>query len=247
MAFLTARVASALLGLSAIPADVADAGAVVALGALDTVAGHVADTTASVASLLSATEVAVAGSGASVRAGARHVAGLAALVACRGGAGRTSVAHGRGVGAVAGDVADLVALVAALRLGLASAVAGDVSLLTAVVAGRGASLGAASRLVAESTTVEASTSAGHFVFRLVSGGRRPPFRVIRRNLLASEVGDGQRHDGRGGSCRRRPCENSSRKRRGAQEGGHCVERGFFGWDRQWRSGGRRIMRREKDR
>ena len=163
--FLTALVASTFLGLGAIPADVTDAIAVVALGALNTVARHVAYASTSVASpcrVSSTSKRAVAlGRTATLGAVACHMAALSTAVASasrsRGGLLRA------GAGAVAGDVTGLVTLVAGLGLGLASAVTGDMAFFTAVVAGRSSGFGAVCRLVTESTAVEASTSTRHIV------------------------------------------------------------------------------------
>ena len=87
--FSIAAAAPTVLGLTAIPADMSNTVAVVALGALDTVARHVAYTSASIASprlvaVVSTTERAVA-SGlprlTGLGAVTRHVAGLSAGVA----------------------------------------------------------------------------------------------------------------------------------------------------------------------
>jgi len=125
VAFGAAGIASALLGLGAIAANVAGARAVIALGALHTVAGQMAYTTARVAGLLGSTtttaERAVRSSSrGSLRARTGDVPNLSALVAL--GARRSaavapssssSAAAGcSSLGAVAGDMALLAALVA---------------------------------------------------------------------------------------------------------------------------------------
>jgi len=189
MALGTARVARPFLGLRAVPRDVATLVAVVALGALHAVTREMTDASAGVAGLapsstervvtsISIAESATASSAkasSSSRLGARtrDVPDLAALVAfrpARARSGSHSVAKGttasttrlgRRVGAVAGDVTLLPALVAGLRLLLVRAVAGEMALLAAVVASRGTGLRALRSKMAEAATVKASTS-GHF-------------------------------------------------------------------------------------
>jgi len=76
--------------------------------------------------------------------------------------------EGARFGAISGDVAGTVAFVARLGFGFLRAVLGDMAFSSAVVAGRSSSFRAVGGLVAESTAVEASTSARHF-YLLVKG------------------------------------------------------------------------------
>jgi hypothetical protein len=182
----TAGITCTLLRLWAVPTDVTDTGAVVALAALHAVARQVTDATTGVTRFLrraAVVERTVATSAAATttrRLGAlaSDVTDLAATVALR--AGGSSTAGGvivavtaraeramakAGVigifGAVAGDMALLATLVAGLGLGLERAITRDVTISTAVVAGGGALLGAVCRLVAKASTVKTSARASH--------------------------------------------------------------------------------------
>ncbi|KAI8060589.1 hypothetical protein BC940DRAFT_311689 [Gongronella butleri] len=139
-----------LLLVLALAGDVAVLTAVVALDAAGALAAQVASLTTVVAGATTAARV-----GAALGAVARHVAGLATVVA-----GRAVV--GRGIGAVAGEMAGLVALEAKLLSGGSSAVFADVALLLAVVADRLGAL-ALDGLVTRFTTLVAGTER-HFYF-----------------------------------------------------------------------------------
>jgi len=183
----TARVTRPLLRLRAVPRNVSALVAVVALSTLHAVARKMANTTTCVAGLATAAERSTtevgssAGIGStSLRARPGDVPDLATLVALlattrtaegtRGAARpRTAGSSLRRLGAVAGEMTLLSALVAGLRLSLHRAVTGDMSLLPTVVTGRSTRLGALRSEMAETTAIEASTT-GHFFF-LSSGWR----------------------------------------------------------------------------
>jgi len=181
MAFGPTSIAGALLGLGAVPADVANTRAIVALGALDAIARQVAYTTASVTSFgftepasttttstvsssSSAAPVADSGaaSGRSIRARARNMPNFATTIAFGPRRG-SSFASSSCIGAVPGNVAWLTALVASFSLGFHGAITGYMAVKTAVIAGGRASFGASCCLMAEAAAIETSASTRHFV------------------------------------------------------------------------------------
>lgn len=159
---LLAVVANALaLSLGrAVAGDVANLTTVVALLSVGAVAGHVAESAARVASLLTAAVTATETTTVATALGAvaRNVSDTTALVAFLATGGTAAVALAGRLGAFPGDVAGGAAAVTRLLLGSYCAFTANMSLATAVVAGRSALLGTVAGLVSGFATVEAATA-----------------------------------------------------------------------------------------
>lgn len=158
--------------LGAVTREMTGLAAVVALGAVDAVARHVADTAARVAGLVlletataiaaglittTTSSVAVAALGAV----AGNVADLAALVALSAGSTTAGTTSRGGLGAVTANVTSSSAAVACLGiLGTLGAVTAHVTLATAVVALSSTTVGAVTGLMRGLAACEAGASAG---------------------------------------------------------------------------------------